>query len=195
MSIRFTSFIDEARKFNDVFRAVLENKTISTIYHLGNFSLGFVGLYGVLKTCALKSRDISQAYDILPHWQKKACEIADFLGDISFIVKGTQSIPTIITWSWRAHALSSTAQFVNFFICKELITGVANNRHLSYLAFILGIPSTIKTTFTLYTWAFSSLKHQKFSLLRIQDFIITTQTTLEIFRDFLNSTPKNWSLD
>lgn len=190
MSIRFTSFIDEAR-FNDVFRAVIENQTISTIYHLGNFSLGFVGLYGILKTCSLTNRDISQANHILPYWQRKACEIADFLGDISFIVKGTQSIPTIIAWSWRAYSLSSTAQFVNFFICKELITGVASNRHLSYLAFILGIPSTIKTTFMLYTWAFSSLKHQKFSLLRIQDLIITTRTTMEIFSDCLNNTPKN----
>mgnify|MGYP001297399798 CR=1 FL=1 len=158
-------------------------ETTSTFFDLTNFAFGFVGLHNLVNGYCFDDRDISKSYENLPHWQQKAFKIADFLGAFSLIFRAVNSGPAIVIWNWSAKVLLSPMQLERFFGHHGYLPADKMDRTIASAAFLLGLPSTLKTICSIYMWATSprfesepeeSSHHYKVVL--VQDVYLTIRT-------------------
>lgn len=128
------------------------SETTRHLLDLTSFAMGFVGLYNIgIAVHHLEDRDISKVHGV-PGWQQKAFKIADLLGSLSLILSSMRSGPAIATWKWAAQVILSPEQLECFFGHQGLIPSEKLDRSLAFIAFLLSLPSTIKTFYNVYHW-------------------------------------------
>lgn len=158
-------------------------ETTRTFFDLVDFSFGFVGLHNVVKGYCFEHRDISKSYENLPDWQQSAFNIADFLGGFSLISKALNSGPARVIWSCSARVLLSPEQLNVFFGINGFVPAAKVTRTIATAAFLLGLPSTLKTICSIYMWAtsprFESDKKEHshaYKVVQVQDMYLTIRT-------------------
>ena len=174
------------------------SETACNIFDTVNFAGGFVGLHNLTKSLCFENRDISKAHDNFPEWQKRAFDIADFLGSFSLIFRAIRSGPATAIWSWSVQALLLPNQFRRLFGGRGLLPINQIDRSVAVIAFLFGIPSTLKTLYTVYTWTSSFLqkvkeeknKHSYQLSLRPEEAYLTLLTVSGTARRLLNTPHK-----
>jgi hypothetical protein len=163
-----------------------------------NFAFGFIGIQNLVKTHWLKSREIDELTEDLPPWQQRAWKIADFFGNISLILSGLKSPPAIAICQWSFQLILSSLDPLQKNNQLGLIQGEKILKIVGLISFLFGIPSTLKTLYSLYSW----IKHRQVSPrkhdehlytpvpIKKLDMIIMMKTVAETARKILKTSPK-----
>lgn len=158
-------------------------ETTSSFFDLVNFAFGFVGLHNLVKGYCFDDRDISKSYENLPSWQQSAFKTADFLGGFSLIFRALNSGPAIAIWSWSAERLLSPEHLERFFGHQGFLPADKIDRAFATAAFLLGLPSTIKTICSIYMWvtspSFDSEAEEDshtYKVVQVQDMYLTIRS-------------------
>lgn len=128
------------------------SKATRNLLDLVNFAMGFVGLHNIVRGSGFEDRDISKINDDFSGWKQKAFKIADFLGSLSLILSSMRSGPAVAVWKWTARAILSSDQLERFFGHQGHIPSQKMDRSIAIIAFLLGLPATLKTIYTVYRW-------------------------------------------
>jgi hypothetical protein len=99
----------------------------------------------------LNDREINDLYDDLPPWQQNAWKIADFLGNLSLILGGLNSKLTLSIVRWSIQKVFSPEQLERLLIVN--VSGEKLHQRIGILSFLLGVPTTLKTCYLIYSWA------------------------------------------
>ena len=115
-------------------------------------AMGFFGAYHLIKTHYFEDREVEELYIGLPVWQQRALKIIDVLGNVSLILGALVSCPASALWKWGIQKVCTPEKIECLFGCKGYISGATVYRRTAMLAFLLGIPSTLKTIYLICRW-------------------------------------------
>lgn len=151
-----------------------------------NFAMGFVGAHNLMSDFNdfryYRAKDFNRP---LFCWKENALRIVDFLGNLSMVLYGIKSAPFVSLWNWSAKIVVPPAQLERCFGSQGIMPGNTFYASLSWSAFILGIPSTLKTLYSIYILAkyLKSNWREKGSKALKEHNIQTMQTHLRIRRE------------
>jgi hypothetical protein len=146
----------------ETFKALRLSDQTRALWDILSFGMGFVGFHNLLESYYFKDRNVEDIYRDFPQWQQTAFKVSDCLSNISLILGGVTSRPAVSIWSWSAQALLTPEQLAKFFGSQGLIPADQAHRNLTLLAFLLGVPYTLKTIYVIYTWVnYSQVKTEE----------------------------------
>lgn len=122
-----------------------------TVAEYFNFVLGIKAGRNLASDYYFKNREVSQ-YKDRPLWQQKAFKITDFLGNLSLVLGGLISSPMIAIGNRSLRILFTPEQLVCYFGQQGYLPGRTIYHSISSVAFLLGIPSILKTLYSIYAW-------------------------------------------
>jgi hypothetical protein len=137
----------------EVIQKVQLSETTRNIIDLSSFALGFIGIYNLIKTYYFRNRKIDELNEKLPFWQQKARKITDFLGNLSLVLGGLKSRQSIAILKWSVHKITSYEQLQSLLGSQHFIHEEKILRTIGLLSLLLGIPSTLRTSYMIYSWA------------------------------------------
>ncbi len=168
-------------------------KTIDSTY----FVLGFVGIHNLTKGYSFEDREVKE-YEDSPFWQHKIWKTVDLMGDISLILAGLKSRPTIAIWRWSAEKITGAQQIERFLNQSSYLSGNNIYKTLGALSLLLGIPASLKTLYFVYSWICHSPSKQieekdehHFTPIPVRksDVAITVKTVSQTALKFIKVTP------
>lgn len=184
--------------FSNTYTLLKSSEKSRNIFDLIHFGFGFVGLHNFTQGICFEDRDISRVYDNLPEWQQKAFKIIDLLASLSMICKGLNSGTATVVWNWSARVIFNQSQFERLFGNQGIVPTGKIDRSIAFCAFILGLPSSLRTLYSLYTWATSIPPKEKIETNHIRsykravgagDLYLTIMTASKTAQEILQHTP------
>ncbi len=161
-------------------------------YDLLKFGLGFVGLYQLFKIDFSTDLEIDKKniHPLSQLWQARAFKIADVCGNLSLILNGLRTTPAKIICQVSVSQILTHQQSIKYFGKAGLLPTEKIEKTMEILAFILSIPSTLKTLYAIYSWSVSSSKKKPTQIsFRRQDLYITAKTMSETAHKILIHSP------
>lgn len=133
------------------FIAVKQTDPLYSIFQTFDFALGLIAVRNLVETIYYADPKYVELYEHLPLWQQEAFKVIDIMGRISLILGGLKSKPNVIVWKWVAKNVLTVEYFERFFGNSGLYPPDKIYQMIAVCAFILGIPSTLKTIFAICT--------------------------------------------
>lgn len=147
--------MEKALQSQPALHALIYSKSMQNVLGFSYFTGGFLGFYQLCQM-DFKNRQVKPLNLSLPLWQIKAIWIIDLLGNLSFMLGGLASRPALSIGQWTFKKLSSLslqkALQRQTHVIGKIIT------FMTVMAFIFGIPASIKFCYSSYYWLKDRLK-------------------------------------
>lgn len=116
---------------------------VQKVLHTSYFALGFLGAYNLYNqfcgTQKIQKKIVSE------NWKYQSLAVIEVMGNLSYLVNGLTSRPGISLLKHTFKHLVSENQLARLF-SHHHIAGI------QYASFLLGLPATIKSTYTVGSW-------------------------------------------